>query len=968
MKKVLLALLIGGITIQASYARNARAWREAVGLYRHGMFERARTLFESQEDDFLSDDYAVLCAVKLRSSDCGSLVAALDSLHPKTILNSTIHHEFALYQFEAGNFKRAAAEFDKVDAGALNPIERAGYWYKRAYCEYSAGRYDEAISLYLKVEDCGATTYRGPARYALGTLFYEKSDFQTAASWFEKSKTDNRFSTLSEFFLVDCRFMMKDYDYVTANSESLYPKLTESQQKHLSRIVSESYMVKGNVSKAREYLEKEDVCGGTDEDYFHAASVLYASGDWNGAISNFTKMRNAADSIGQIACYQLAYSYIKTKNKVAALDAFKRASQMHFDENITEDAFFNCAKLAFDLNNDDKVFSDYVARYSTTRKGDLIYSYVAMGLLRRRDYEGAVNAYDNIEVLDSDQKRNYIKANYLRANQLLAQGSYSQAVKFLKADSYYLSKNDRLGQLCRYTLAQTWFNAEDYSNALRQYTELYNLAALGGRQEGRLIPYDIAWCHFRLKDYASAAKWFDTYIASKDNYAREDALLRRADCDFARRDYKGAIATYQASIADGNSSLYPRYYLGLSCGLAGKKAEKIEALLPVQKASPESKYYNEAFYELGRAYLENAQYQKADEVFAKLAFSTTDKSFVAKSFLGRGMSRYNAGDYDGAVTEYKAVIRDFPNTEYSEEALQSLQAAYQSMKQPEKFLEYVEANNLNAGKSEEEKRSLYYNTAEQVFLAGNYNGAVTQFTNYLSKYPSGANTSEAYYYLAESHKNLGQNEKALDYYRRSMNAAGSKDASHYKLAVVNRATLSYSLQLYEEALEAYREAGIDVGVMRSAYRLKKYDEAIDAGAKVLKAGPDKDLARETRYVQAQSYLSTSRRDKAFDNLAILAAEPSTAEGAEATFLIIKSDFDKGAFDKVENGVYAFAEKAGGQSYWLAKAFLVLGDSFLERGNAPQALATYESIAEGYEPYGEDDDVPALAAEKIAKLK
>ena len=134
-------------------------------------------------------------------------------------------------------------------------------------------------------------------------------------------------------------------------------------------------------------------------DWFYAGSVLYAVEDWQGAVENFTMMTDRVDSLGQIANYQLGYAYIKTKNKVAAMDAFKDASVLAFDPAIQEDAYFNYAKLAFDLNHDTSVFSDYIAKYNNKQKNDKIWSYQALAALHNRDYAGAVAAYDNVDDL-----------------------------------------------------------------------------------------------------------------------------------------------------------------------------------------------------------------------------------------------------------------------------------------------------------------------------------------------------------------------------------------------------------------------------------------------------------------------------------------------------------------------------------------------------------------------------------------
>ena len=83
--------------------------------------------------------------------------------------------------------------------------------------------------------------------------------------------------------------------------------------------------------------------------------------------------------------------------------------------------------------------------------------------------------------------------------------------------------------------------------------------------------------------------------------------------------------------------------------------------------------------------------------------------------------------------------------------------------------------------------------------------------------------------------------------------------------------------------------------------------------------------------------------------------------------MIQDCFDKGEFTEVENKVYAFSDSGSGQTYWLAKAFILLGDSFAERGELKQAKATFESVRDGYTPAGKDDDVLDNVRMRLEKL-
>jgi TolA-binding protein len=158
-------------------------------------------------------------------------------------------------------------------------------------------------------------------------------------------------------------------------------------------------------------------------------------------------------------------------------------------------------------------------------------------------------------------------------------------------------------------------------------------------------------------------------------------------------------------------------------------------------------------------------------------------------------------------------------------------------------------------------------------------------------------------------------------------------------------------------------------MMRSAYRGHQWAKALENAEHVLfDSRSDADLKVEADYIKAKSYLATSRRDEAFKVMSRLAEDVTNPYGAESAYLLIQDCYDRGAFEEVETKVYAFADAESDQVYWLAKSFIVLGDSFAERDEMEQALATFESVKDGYEPSGVDDDVLDNVNLRIEKMK
>lgn len=977
----LTAMILSSWTLQASAVTSSKDYREAVRLYESGMYERALSSFRSMPDDPMAKGYAVLCMAKMKSPGYEeSLRYFLDS-YGVTSLDSEIHLTYAENLFDEQRYAEALPEFGMVRTRDLSPSRYTEVLYKQGFCDFGRGRYPESEPKFEQVVKRAASDYTAPATYALGYIAYDRRDFQDAYTRFETSAKDPRFTQQSEYYMLECRFMQKDYQYVIDKGESIYQQVPEERKPHLSRIISESYLVMGDAASAKAYYDMTSA--GKPEmnraDYFYAGSLQYALQDWQSAIDNYTKMEAFNDSIGQIAAYQLGYSYIKTKNKVSSMDCFKLAIS-DFDQKIREDAMFNYAKLAFDLNHDPSGFKSYLSEYKNTGRNDMINDYIAVASLFNHDYVGAIEAYDNIEELTPAMKSNYMKANYLRAEQLISSGSFRDAVANLRAATFFTSRQDNFNKLSRYWLAEAYYKTEDYAAAENVYTDLYNLSALEGKQEGRLLPYNVAYCLFNQDNYEAAATWFDKYLSGSDKSVRQDAMTRRADCDFLRKDYKAAIASYAGVISEypQPDNVYPYYQQGLAYGLSGKKNEKVNALSKVKQASPDAPFYAEAMYELGRSYISVNKEADAVRCFETIVDESENGSYVAKSLIELGMISRNKSQYAKALEYYKQVAEEYKGSESAENAMLAIESIYQSKGEPEKYLEYTEELG-QPKKSDAEKELVYFNSAEQVYLSGDYEKAVVALEKYLSAYPEGGKVDDANFFMADAYRNLGRKEKACDYYEKVMKS--SSDGSFKELSCLNFATLSYGMEHFKEAYGAYSEllevAQLDenkmtakTGMMRSAFRGRDFDNAIQA-ASILKAdaATSADLAREADYTKAKSYLATSRRDEAYTIFRSLSQKPSTDEGAEAAYLMIQDSFDKGNFKDVENAVYKFADAAPSQSYWLAKAFVVLGDTFAENDNLAQAQATFESILNGYEPAnGISDDVTDNVKMRLEKIR
>ncbi|MCQ2155172.1 MAG: tetratricopeptide repeat protein [Bacteroidales bacterium] len=957
--------------------------QKAVDLYEGGLYSSAMTMLQAMPEygsDAVVDGYAVLCAQKQRTPGYRTMADNYMKRYPTGILAGDVRLERAFDHFDTGEYEAALGDLSLLDPTKYPDPLKAEYCFKKGYCHYKAGNTQDALREYGKIGHLSFTDYTAPAQFCTGYINYTGGEFQKALDWFGKSSADERFRDISEYYTVNCNYELENYDYVlTKGVEMFESNVPVDRKAHLARIISESYLVKGDKANAKKYYSVSDDGGAKSRgDYFYAGCLLYATGDWQGAIDNYSAMPEKTDSLGQIAFYNTAFSYIQQKNKVAALDAFRQASKLDFDGKMTEDAMFNYAKLSFDLNGDTSVFADYMKKYSDRVRGEKIYSYMALAALSDRDYQSAINAYDNIDVLSGQDRLNYVHANYLRGAELLDNGSYRRAVQCMKAVTYYTPKNDRVNQLARYSLGEAYYRNEQYVDAAEQFRELYNNQALYGMVQGELLPYNVAYAFFKRKNYDSAAKWFDTYCSDGGKTVLEDALTRKADCLFAQNKYEQAAQAYQEVLDkyfDVND-IYPYYQCAVACGLSNRIDRKIELLENVTKADSTAAYYPDALFEYGRALQDKKQTRAALAVFEQVVSRVPGSVFAAKALLETGTVKRSLKDIDGALDAYKTVVEKLPESGYYDDALLAIESIYQSQNNPGLYLAYLEQIGKGATKSEEDKQNMIFSAAEQDFYSGNYARTLSSLQSFRQNFPSSAYIPKAEFLMSECYRYLGDKVHACDGYKSVIDRG---QGEHYEEALKMYAELNFSLDNFNVAFDAYKTLSsvaklpaqisfAKVGMVRSAFKDKNYENALDAAGLVLADGYVSSAEqREARLIKAKSLLNLSRRDEAFECLASLVSEPKTAEGAEASYMVIQDCFDKADFKAVEDKVYAFGGSGSGQQYWLAKSFIVLGDSYMEQQKYKQARATFQSIADAYSAKDEIPDQVKLRLDKLNEM-
>lgn len=986
---VLIAMSMGIISAQnTNYDYRAR-FDSARELYVQGMYVMAESEFERLSTDikdksslFFAEVLAnkVMCAIALDRENIEGMVHDFENRFPNDPQLANVKFYLACHLFDKTEYDKALPIFSSIIEKNLYRTVKTEYHFKYAYCNMRVGNYDQSIDGFSKVIDASLGHYTYPAIYYTAYIHYLNKDFANAYTYFARARKDNRFTNIADYYAVESKFMLNDWDYAISQGTSIYDKLSNDLQGNLARIISESYFAKGENEKAKEYLDKYVNSGVTitRKDKYYAGVVSYSLKNYKEAIDAFADVLSNEDSIGQSAHYFTANSYLQIKNKISAQENFKAAANCNFDPVVTEDAMFNYAKLSFDVNNDISQFANYVEKYPNSGKDDVINKYMSVAFLENNDYASAIDVMGKIRNMPQEVSENYQKALLYRALQLIDSGGFKSAQSLLLKASENDS-NSTITRLANYFLTECYYINGSYAEAINLGKYLSGDATFRKYDEYRMLLLNVAYSYFNLNKFEQAQPYFSSFLrtSAAQGSLERDASVRLADCYFMMGDYQKSADEYaKVHQKYSDNDIYANYQGALAYGLMNDYTNKIELLSKAVENHPRAELYPAALYELGRTYVQRNNADQASKCFETL-LSSEDSSYYSRSLLELAMINSNSGQRQKAIDYYKRIISDTPEAEEVKDALAGMESQYQLLGNPQEYLAYLDGLGMSDSKTSDEKELMIFNAAEQVYLSGNSNNAIKSLLSFINSYPNGDKLAQAYFYLAESYKAIGRNESAADAYLQCM----SKEKGLYSEAATrNYAEISYSLGKYTQALEAYetliaiaqttknRNIG-RLGKMMSNYSLRQYFKALNDAQKLAEDDSlEPEDIRQAQFISAKSNIVLGDRAAAKQFLTELCANTDDAIGAECAYILIQDLYDAGNFEQVEERVYALSESKTPQVYWLAKCFIVLGDSFADRDLWEQARATYESVRDGYKASVPNDDVPEQITMRLNKLK
>ena len=927
--------------------------------------------------------YSAVCSAELFNKDAEIKLLNFINKYPAENKTRLAAWQLAKVYYRKKQWKKAVEWFEKSDVTQLTSEEINEYYFKTGYAYFMSGDLTRSAKAFHEIINVDSK-YNAAANFYYAHISYANGNLETALKSFNKLSESDAFAAVAPYYIAQIYFQQGKYDEVISHTLPALEKSNAQNAPDMKRLVAEAYYRKEDYANAAKFLEdyQKSSPNLNRNDIYELGYCYYKSAAYEKAISSFNKVINLDDSLAQNAYYHLADCFLKTGNKASARNAFQFAAKSKYDAQIQEDALYNYGKLSYETNATSSAinaFRDYIKRYPGTPKSDQSYEFLAQLYLTTRDYKQALAALDSIQNKSANARAAFQKVAYYRGIEFFNDGDLPKAVNMF--DKTIVSNNDvTLTAKAMYWKSEALYNQNNYDAAIKEYRIfLFNPTSL------RLdfynnVNYGLGYSYFKKEDYTEALSWFRKYVKDKANtdarrYA--DAEIRIADASFMLRDYENARLNYNAAIADKDAaSDYCYFQVGMIAGLQGNMTAKIAAMQKIEDNYKKSAYFDDALYEKGLALFYKEDNTAALALFNRLITDYPSSNYLVKARLKTGLIYYNEGQNTKAIEAYKQVVTNYPNTREANEALEGMKNAFVKEGKPDEFIAF--ANDLPGPKiATGAQDTIFYSAAEDAYQREDFKKAAEAFGTYLNRFPDGAYVLNATFYKAKCDYNQKNYVDALKGFEIVLSKPNNDFSEE---ALVKAAILNYFNKSYEKALIQFQKleqtanykdniVAALAGQMRCNYFLNDKEGCIIAAQKLLVTEKlPADLSNETHLYYGRCALANQDWTVAQKEFIEVDKIQTGARAAEAKYSLAVIEFKLGNYKNVNKKVKELDKMNPSYDYWLAMAYVVLGDAFLAQADTFQAKGTYKSIADNYERNSDDAvNVKELAQQKYDAL-
>ena len=777
--------------------------------------------------------------------------------------------------FGRGEYQKAIFWFNESNIDMLSPEQQETYSFRLAYSLLQNGEMDKARGYFSRIQQVG-TQYREAATYYVAYIDYATGKYNNALVEFSRLKEMPDYREQSLYYITQIYFIQNKYDKVISEGEELLSSYPNSKNN------SELYRVLGN-------------------SYYHL-------GNQDKAINMLSKYVSSTDSPLRGDLYILGVCYYNKGNYNSAVNALSQTVRQ--DDALTQNAYLYLGQCYLKLNDKNNARMAFEA--AATSSFDKQIKETAMFNYALLIHETAFTGFGESVTIFEDFLNDFPNSQYAD-----------------KVNDY---------------LVEVYLTTKNYQAALNSINKINRPSTkiLEAKQDILFQLGTQAFTNMKLDD---AVDLFTQAInlGSYNMESRNDAYFWRGESYYRQGEYQKAISdyrTYLNNTRQRNTDMYAlaHYNLGYcyfkqkQYGEAQNRFRQYIDLESNQNAPALADAYNR----VGDCLYQNRQFAQAEENYsraAQLQPSAGDYSVYQKGFL-LGLQK----DYKGKINMMDRLIRDYPESQYVDDALFEKGRSYvlldnssQAAKAFETLVQEFPQSSL-ARKAGIQLGLLYFNDNHPEKAADAYKKVISNYPgseearvalqdlksvyidlNDINAYANYVNSlggnvrlevgeqDSLTYIAAEKLFNRGNNEEArrslINYLQTFPEGAFSSNANYYL------ASIAFSKKEYDEALQRFQsviESGdtkfLEEAVARTAemqYLTKDFPSALESFKRlqVIAENPENKLAARLGVMRCALQTGQQEEAQLAANELLKESKLSPEVEAEARYIRAKAYID-----------------------------------------------------------------------------
>lgn len=921
--------------------------------------------------------YLLTCGLKLQQETAEEKAKAFIESVSNESRSQMMSFHLARYYFSKEDFARAVVYYERAGYANLSNEEIAEAKFELAYSYFKTGDNQQAKPLFNEIHQLTESKYYYDASYYYGYLSYEEGNRKEALRAFKNVESIPKYEGIVPYYIAQLYYFEGNKDAALQYAEKAQSGINTENKKELNLLTGQIYFEKKQFARALPLLENyvqnsEKV---SKEVMYELSYCYYEMNEVEKAIEGFKQLSNEQDSLGQNSMYLLGDLYLRTNQKVNARNAFKYSADNSSNRLQQEISRFNYAKLSFELGYNDVALSsmnEFLDLYPSSVYANEAKEILINLLANTNNYSKALELYESFDQPTPTMKRIYPRILFGQATELINEQRLDEADALLTRII-----NDPFGGTV-ITLADFWkgevaYRQGRYDDAVTYLKKYLQYAGAQGEANTRNAHYILGYSYMGLDNFEQAAQNFKqvaSNISPSSTNIQQDAYVRLADSYFMLKNYTTAKAMYQNVI---NSSLpqsdYSLYQLSLINGI-NNPSEKINTFNSLIQRYPQSDLVPDAYIQIANAYMAQQDFRSAIPYLDKVLTMNSASAQFPKVLLKRALSNYNLLKNAEALADYQKLISQYPQSIEADEALDNMKNIYIEMGKPNEYVEFVNKTGKNISTTEAD--SLTFASAELKYANNQCDEAIRAFNHYLAQYPNGSHMLEARFYRADCYSKNQKWQVAAQQFDSIVALGSSRFAER---AALNSARIYYfDLKDYENAKKAFiklhdlattPENQLEAlrGLTRAYYQTKDFSKAnLTAQELLTKKGISTDDKAIANLVLGKSLQTNGQCEEALKAFKEVAAINKSNWGAEARYEIANCYFILNDLSRSEKAAMEVIKSAG-VDYWVAKAYILLGDIYFKQKDYFNAKATFKSVADNA-AISELKDEAATKLEKV----